>query len=81
MNYIYPCNDRRCRHKFDEHKGLSVVDGTIIDEGDYPPPDDFGPNRCLVTGCPCTDYTWPPWSAFPSKQAWEEAVRTGGDAP
>lgn len=81
MTWIYPCHDSRCAHKMAEHKGLSLVDGRVVDEGDYPPPKNFGPNRCLVPGCPCTDYHIVPWSQFPSQQAWEEAVRTGGNPP
>ncbi len=81
MRYIYPCNDSRCRHKMEEHKGLSLVDGHVVDEGDYPPPENFGPNRCLVSGCPCSDYVIAPWCGFPTQQAWQEAVRTGASPP
>lgn len=71
--YIHPCH--ACHHDVRGHHGLTVVDGVLVDNGQYPPPEDRGANWCEVVGCLCTDYTYPPWQEYPSEAAWQEAVR------
>lgn len=70
MAYDHPCF--ACRHRRAQHRA-DTPDA-------YPPREGLGPNYCQVKGCGCTDFTFPPWSEYPTRAAWKAAVEAGGQA-